>query len=234
MSKRIKRQNERIDENSDFVFTLPDLVVEHDLNKIEKTQLEAFKTKANSLILEGNKSDKYGQLHWVSLGHPTLIAFQSEWFHFNDLGFYAFVEMLTEEQKSLFVNEVKRRYNIDIQKRQITTMIVSRYKCEMKLLCNDEMFTLIGKVSETNKFPLRFNFETGKNRKIIEECIKTKLLNGKNNLVMECEAATTAKSAKSNVFSINLSNENNKYLINKMFGNNDTVYVTRNQLDDFS
>ena len=90
--RRFARQDEKVkDENSAVVFTLPDLLVEYFLNNVEKTQLKAFRTKSNDLILPNNYTDKYDQLHWVSLGYPALTVKKSSrgtnLFHFTKDGF---------------------------------------------------------------------------------------------------------------------------------------------------
>ena len=231
-----KRENEIQDKNADVLFSLPDLVIEYHLNNIETTQLEAFKTKLNDPILNNKDTEKYGQLQWVSLGHPSLMAIEKEdelsWFDSTNDGFYTYVEMLTEHQKSLFVNEVKRKYNIDIQKAQITTLIVSDFKCKLKIECDEQKLNLIGQVNDMKTFPLRLFFEFGKAEN--EECIQNYILDNENNLELKCEVTTGASSAKTNSFSINFNSENNNELVNELFGDGDSAYVTRNQMDQFS
>ena len=140
--------------------------------------------------------------------------------------------MLTEHQKSLFVNEVKRKYNIDIQKAQITTLIVSDFKCKLKIECDEEKLNLMGQVNDMKTFPLRLFFEFGQAEN--EECIQNYILENENNLELKCEVTTGARSAKTNSFSINFSSENNNELVNKLFWDGDSAYVTRNQMDQFS
>ena len=87
-----KRENEIQDKNADVLFSLPDLVIEYSLNNIETAQLEAFKTKLNDPILNNKDTEKYGQLQWVSLGHPSLMAIEKDddlsWFDSTNDGFY--------------------------------------------------------------------------------------------------------------------------------------------------
>ena len=238
--RRIARQDlkEVKNENSDVVFTLPDLVAEYSLNNVEKKQLEAFRTKSNDAILTNKSTDKYDQLHWVSLGYPELTAIKSSQgtnlFRFTRTGFYTYVEMLTEHQKNLFVNEAKRKYNINVKKEQITTLIASEFKCKVRVLCKQKPMWLSGNVFDLKSFPLALKFDYANVTAEKKECIKKEILENMDDLELECQVFASASSVKENKFSIDFNSENNNQLVNELFGRNDSVYVTRNQMDDFS
>ena len=218
-------------DNTDYVFEKPDLVKEHSYND-ETIHLVAYKIKSNDAILNNKNKEKYSQLHWVSLGHPELAVKNSNLFHFTNSEFYTHVIMLTKAQKSLFVNEVKRQYNIDVGEEQITTLIPSEFKCKLKLFCDEEEKSFIGKVNDMNRWPLTLRFEY---RRDLKECIKEYISENLNELELRCEIlSTSASSVKENFFSIDFKSESNNELVNRLFGEKESVYVTRNQMDDFS
>ena len=239
MLKRIRRQDEKIsDDNSDVVFSLQDLVIEPFINNVEKVQLEAYKTKKNDLILSQKKSDEYDQLHWTSIGYPTLTVKKSSsgssLFHFTNDGFFTHVEMLTENQKSMFADAAKRKYKIDVKKEQITTLVPSEFKCELEFSCDEEPIFLKGDVYNKKTWPLALKFKYGNYEKNTKECIKKYISDNLDSLELRCEILAQANSEQTNVFSINFKSENNNELVNELFGKSESIYVTRNQMDDFS
>ena len=103
----------------------------------EVIQLTAFKSPENDPILDGKKSENYGKLKWYSIGYPMLVKTKSKdnefFFHFTPSGFYARIQMLTNEQRRLFIEEVKHVYNISIRMNQIDHLILSSLKCSIKM-----------------------------------------------------------------------------------------------------
>ena len=106
----------------DFVFTLADIVA-HQMMKESEVQLEAFASTKNSLILTNEKlTDEQveSKLYWVSMGYPIFTRVdepvQDDYdyltedgrasesspplFRFADDVIYAYVETLTEQQRS--------------------------------------------------------------------------------------------------------------------------------------
>ena len=106
----------------DFVFTLPDIVT-HQMMKGSEVQLEAFPSTRNSLIMTNKQlTDEQVQskLHWVSVGYPMFTRvdepIQDDYdyltedrraaesspplFRFADDVIYAYIETLTEQQRS--------------------------------------------------------------------------------------------------------------------------------------
>ena len=103
----------------------------------EVIQLTAFKSPENDQILAGNISQNYGKLRWYSIGYPSLVKTKSKdkefFFHFTRSGFNARIQMLTNEHKRLFIEEVKHVYNISIRMNQIDHLILSSLKCSIPM-----------------------------------------------------------------------------------------------------
>ena len=99
-------------------------------------QLTAFKSPENDKILAENNSKNYGKLRWYSIGYPLLVkrltltkSKDNEYFNFTKSGFYARIQMLTDEHRRLFIEEVKHVYNISLRMNQIDHLILSSLKC---------------------------------------------------------------------------------------------------------
>ena len=75
-NKEVVLDRTRRDPNdlNDYEFSLPDIFVEYKKNDGITIVLEGFKIKTNDQILREGKSDMFKRLHWLSLGHPTLVA----------------------------------------------------------------------------------------------------------------------------------------------------------------
>ena len=117
-------------------FQEPDLTVDfvHDGGVV---QLTAFKSPENDKILAENNSKNYGKLKWYSIGYPLLVKTKSKenefFFHFTRSGFNARIQMLTNEHKRLFIDQVKNVYNISIRIDQIDHLILSSLKCSIPM-----------------------------------------------------------------------------------------------------
>jgi len=84
---RLKRNDPFTSSSSeDYIFSLPDIITDFKDDKGHKIKLEAFKTRNNDAIINGNSQEKYGQLQWVSLGHPSLlpIGTNGQYFEFSN------------------------------------------------------------------------------------------------------------------------------------------------------
>ena len=81
----------------------------------ERLSFEVFHTKENENILERKDEKKYKFLKWYSIGQPVLIESlrslrdkRISLFHFTNKGFYASIQILSDEQKELIIQEIKK------------------------------------------------------------------------------------------------------------------------------
>jgi hypothetical protein len=126
------------------------------------SQLEAFKSNKNDQFLKNNQSNA---LKWYSIGIPTLIETKSKinkngsLFHFTNERFYTHVEMLNNQHRKQFVDEVEKKYKIKVGLNQIENLIISSFICELIIFDGESGVKIRGKVSDFKNFPLRLNFE---------------------------------------------------------------------------
>jgi hypothetical protein len=211
------------------------LVVEHQLSNGKIIQIEAFKSLSNDAILAAKDNSKYGELHWLSLGFPSIEkSTTQELFHFSNHGFYILVEMLNDLQKELFAKRAKAKYNIDVKTEQITTLIVSKFSCKIKLKCENTNILLIGHANNLRELPIRLNFNYDESTERYSECIQDLLSNPKSDIEIKCEASKSSKAISTNTFSVNFESSQLNDLVNQLFGPATSVYVSRTQLDEFS
>jgi hypothetical protein len=126
----------------EIYFDVTDLAVSYNNQNGDIYQLEAYKTSVNDKIIKEAATGQYNQLNWVSIGHPKIVKTkffssqtdaESKLFYFNNEGFYAYVSMLTDEHKQLFVNAVKQKYNVNINTHQIRIMPLEIFNCNIKI-----------------------------------------------------------------------------------------------------
>ena len=93
-------------------FSLVDITIDIKEND-QMIHLQAWKSVNNNDIINSLKAQDYEKLSWVSLGNPTLKKTKainkdgiSQVFHYNNDKVYAFVEMLTDNQKLIIVDAV--------------------------------------------------------------------------------------------------------------------------------
>ena len=237
VSQKVNLRRKRdFKENDNVVFSTPDVVVEFEMNK-KKVNIEAFKTQMNDRIKVSKNEDDYSQLHWLSLGYPCLAQTtetnrETKLFHFSDTHIYTYVNMLTDYHKELFKQKIKQKYKIEIGSDQITNIILSRFVCKMQILCNDNLINMTGKVYDFNVFPLELIFNTGP--KLNQNCLESQLNNRNKKISLQCEVSANSKLVKTNYFSINFNSEQKNELVNDLFGPASSVYVTRQQMEEFS
>jgi hypothetical protein len=119
---------------------LPDIITDFKNDKGNKIKLEAFKTRNNDVIINDKSQEKYGQLQWVFLGHPSLVPLgtSGQYFDINHQHVYAKVLMLTDEHISLIKLKIQSKYKQlksenFIENSQIVDMPISEFKCKLKL-----------------------------------------------------------------------------------------------------
>jgi hypothetical protein len=153
------------------------LIVQYFENRLTHG-LDAFKSTENDKILKENASSNYSKLKWFVIGHPVLVQSKASnnnenLFQFNSRGFSVNVQMLTNQHRKFFVQEIKRKYKIDIDSDidQKDNLNLSNFTCKFTLLkSNDlkEVSELSGYISSFTTFPLRFNFKLPKGSKKLE------------------------------------------------------------------
>jgi hypothetical protein len=229
----------------DYVFYGADIIAELDLTEHVIIVLEAYKAITSEQILNENKNDSMSRLSWVSLGYPTLVAFTStnnktrpELFHLSDGGFHAYINMLTPKQRDSIRDKIRLKYHIDVDKSQITNLILNKLECKLQVKCGAEDLSVVltGRVSDFRRFMLRLKFKwpkggRHKNKYDVEsqrECIEAFLFKVNDNIEsashltddefsMTCHATAIVNSSLASSFSreFNLNMENLDRLVNE-------------------
>ena len=99
--------------------------------------------------------------------------------------------MLINKHKKLLVEEVKRKYNISIELKQIENFHLSVFKCSITLFNPnnpEEKSDLPGHVSSFKTFPLRLDFIAPKGSKEIKWINKN--LQESENIQIDCEVSS--------------------------------------------
>ena len=87
------------------------IILEIDDNEVN---LEAYHSNENKEIIMTKNSQEYRHLRWFSIGYPIIVESESKikktksLFHFTSKGFYASIQMLTNGQKRMIMNEIKK------------------------------------------------------------------------------------------------------------------------------
>ena len=179
------------DESIEEQQTVPDLVVEVNVDGND-IQLEAFKSKQNDEIMAQNSTKNYGRLKWFSLGHPVLVEMKSSsnissLFHYSSKGFFSHIQLLTIEQKKLFLKEIKSLYNIEVGLNQIVNMPLTLFKCDIGLHDGENETIVEGDAALFTKFPIRIDFKASS--KEIEMLTKS-VKRDPNDFQLKCEINT--------------------------------------------
>jgi len=225
--------NETVLKSSDFIFETPDVVKEYVRDDGMKIRLDAYKTKNNAALLE---QQQFSGLRWFSLGQPEIVKINTQtMFEFTKLSFNLQFEMLTNRDKELLADEVKRAKGFTVDKIQFSDIDTNTIECYVELydIKEQKISILKGKVFNLNKSPyeVEFKYPIGsRERKLFEDEIKEEPLN----LKFKCTATAGAQIKKSNTFTITLQESNDIKLSDKLFGSANESYVTRDQLTELS
>jgi hypothetical protein len=212
--------------SQDYVFTLPDITVEYKSVNDDLIKLKAYKTRSNDQIIKGNERENFGQLEWVSLGIPKLVAIASpsskssnskhlfNWSSNKD-SFYTHISMLDLDDKNLLQKRIQLKYNISVGLEQIVSLPLNELKCTINLRCpkmsrnlstssTRELVQLMGKIENFNKSPFRLEFEISDKLEPHFDCIEKNLFD--NMLIMDhtlkCDALQKSQTGRSNVLII--------------------------------
>ena len=174
-------------------FESPDITAKYFSNN-KWLYIDAYKSKRNDELLE---QEIYSNLRWYSLGDPSLVPISSlneKIFLFGPKTFDAHLEMLTDEHKELFVQEVKKIHDVEVEPKQIEHLILSEFICEFDFYDeNGEKSLVRGEVSSFKTYPLRLQFnypDTLKNKTEFNEFVSK----NEQNLKLKCEFAKIIKS----------------------------------------
>lgn len=196
----VKFSDQQLDNTINF--DLPDLTIDYESYN-GRVSLEAFEYSSNDLIIQNNFVSKYSQLQWATLGYPQIVSTQnptnfSSFLNFRSDGFDLMIEMLTSYQKSLFKQEIKRKYNIDIDSSQIKNLIPSSLKCKIIFYYDTDKILINGQANRINSFPTYISFKAkidSKERILFEQALTTQELNNKNFQII-CDVLVDDSSAK--------------------------------------
>ena len=168
-------------------------------------------------------------MNQITPNKTSLITFKPE-------GFDLTVEMLTNSQRYLLQNIVKRKYKIDILPDQIVSLIPAKFECQMSFYQDETTKVLInGKVSQLTKFPLKLSFLAP--LKSTERVLFEKRLNESNNELIadiNCEINSQGVVSRTNTLIITSSQINQIGLLDDIFGVGSEIYVSRNQISSIS
>lgn len=181
-------------ESKDIDFSFPDLITSYKANGHE-IQLEGFKYFKNS---ENITVDNFGKQKWFSIGKPSFIETKIKGnevvFHESAYGFYANIEMLTDEQKILLVKSASNKFKSNFTSDHIKNLKLSCFKCVINLLNEDgsSMSDVYGEVKSFDQYPFRINLK-------MNEAEKTKfkkLLTANDSLEFDCDLKSKGFFAK--------------------------------------
>lgn len=201
--------------------------------KYKNSTIVAYPSIKNEEILKRKDISKFGQLTWLSIGYPTLAQLPSKNSYFSianvfettSFGFFLRIEVLTV---TLFKEEVKSKYGIDVETTQIKTLIPSELKCSTEVLCsNGTRLNLYGEGYDFHWIPFRVKFDAW----MEIECFEYHLIEY-NKLDFDC--VIQIKTKQVNTFSITWEQMSKSNLLNKLFGNRYGLYVTRHQMAELA
>lgn len=197
--------------------------------------MRAYRSIRNVEILQRKEHQEFSQLTWFSIGYPILSHLSSKnsfpisnVFEITSFGFELGIDVLTNTQKELFIKKIKSKYGIDVTTEQIIELIPSELKCTTKVICsNGTNLILNGEANALSSFPLNVEF--------IElekfECFEHHLIEH-NWLKVGCVIKKNSKAIKT--FSITWEQMSKSNLLDKLFGDSDEVYVTRQQMTELA
>jgi len=150
--------------NENVLFDLTSETIKVNLNGVTHT-IEAFKPLQNEQILKSikkNETTNYSNLVWYSYGLPAILSSDNQSpFYFNSKSnggsFYIQIETLTKQHRTLIINELETKYNIELNDNQVKNLIPSKFECKLEIEC-DQFYYLDGHVTNTLDFPLKVNF----------------------------------------------------------------------------
>ena len=227
-------------DSEDLMIETIDITVEYrDNNK--SYHIEAFRSTNNDKIIENSLTNQYGRLEWHSIGSPLLTNIYSSkisslsfanLFQITPSGFSVFIEFLNEAHKKAIIEKIKSKYAIDVKTSQIYQLKFSEITCFIEIICeNEESIKLKSSTKIFTKFPLEIKFIEQDKKKLT--CFHQYLVEHQH-IDLECTASRNSKNVKKNYFSINAQQINSNDLMDKLFGDGDEKFVSREQMANFA
>ena len=228
--------------SSGLIFETPDLTIDYPADD-GIVHIEAYRTINNDHIIDNGQKEKYDQLKWVSYGSPKLIKMPSyenpsiyTLFHLTQTYFYVHFEMLTERDKEVLKNEVKRTKKIDVETASFVNLTPNDINCAFNILNTyNKAVILKGKFYDlgTSIYQIRFLYEKGNEYRIaFEDYLKNQV--NQEELHIDCKLTSGAQKQKTNTFTLTTNQINKLNLVDKLFGNASEKFLTRDQMTQLS
>jgi hypothetical protein len=117
---------------SDFIFETPDVVKVYVRDDGTNVRLDAYKTAKNEALMS---SGQFSDLRWVSFGKPEIVKLNNQnLFNFQSkLSFSLYFEMLTNRDKEVLADEVKRAKGIAVDSSQFLDIDSNTIECTIEL-----------------------------------------------------------------------------------------------------
>ena len=156
----------------DIDFAVPHLIVDHELDSSTTISLKAYTTKnIKESLAQDDPGSKYKRFVWMSLGYPNLIETknsdndQSRIFHFNDEGFFTFVQTLNQDHKNALVRALFNKYSINVNISQILNIPLAYFRCEIDFYDQENLrnLTITGQVDDFDQHPYKLVFKVPSN-----------------------------------------------------------------------
>lgn len=227
--------------NIDIDFETPHVIVDYNLDSNPIT-LEAFTTKnIRQIEAQTNTVNKYNHLTWMTLGYPKLLETKqlnsnlSRLFHFYDQGFFTLIETLNKDYKNALSRALLDKYSINVNNSQIINIQLKYFECEIVLYNHKNLRNLIiiGQVKNLNQHPYKMMFKAPLNsteRNIFEQKIKV----NEKNIFIDCKVGSRESDDKNIEFELTPKEAKELKLNEKIFQENEFVYLTRYQVDSLS
>lgn len=224
----------------DLSFDTSDLIVEYKQHGIVSL-MDAFASNKNAGVEKTtnnhyNNYNNNGRLEWYSVGHPILITQNrsTTLFNWTPKGFYILVDMLNDNQKELFINKIRSKYGVTVEKSQIIKIRLDKLECSLEFSCEGATIRIDGSANEFNEYPFRVEFTAAYQSKE-RICLESHLIEN-NEVDFKCEMKKHSKWNKAREVTFSLSSDflNSHELTDRLFGESDWVYITRKQMNSLA
>jgi DNA-binding protein len=220
-------------------FDATSLILDIETKCGDSEQIEAFSGPENDAIIKFKVKDDYNRLFWRSFGSPELKVIDKSaknakrYLKFDDNGFLVKFDLFTNEQRTKLAELARYKFNIpSITNKQILFLNVDSFKCTTSIMDPSpphKQVTFRGEAlpGQSNTKTVRFNapFHTS-DRKVLDEYVKLD-----KNLEIQCELTINGNEPKTSSQTITTNQLNKINFEEELFGDANSVYVTRAQID---
>lgn len=223
----------------DNIFSMPDLSLDS-LSDEGKIHLDAYKASKNDEIIAIGNPEGYSRLRWFSLGRPALVPKginsdgSPQLIKFTDEYFSFYFDMLTERQRELLKEEVKRTKGIDVSAKSFVNLKPNIVECLSKIYDKKtrKSFILKGKVFDfvSSPFQIQFPYEFD----APETLAVKKKISLSSSIELKCTVTAGSQIKKTNAFSLSTQEINDLKLEEKLFGDANETYISRDQLSELA